>query len=284
LIKSELGLRHANQERANSAVDRRSLLARPAIFTGAVCVGSFSLAGYLRNKKDNETGRKHPNNETGVLASIIGINTFITLAWKKSMSTANAMDTAHTVLKKYFLHHPFSGRSLPLLLCTFSHATWTHLAFNMFALWSFGGIMLPALGSHFFMAAYASAGVLTSFSSLCLSVVRRSAKPSLGASGVLFAFAGITAAAFPEMRFSLIALEPLAWLLQLPSSDFAVPAPVALGGLMLLDCAGLVFRWSYFDHAAHLAGALVGVAYVKFGVHNAAVAAWQSKPEPAGEV
>ena len=92
--------------------------------------------------------------------------------------------------------------------------------------------MLTALGSHMFLATYASAGVLTSFSSLCLSVARRSPSPSLGASGVLFAFAGITAAAYPELKFSLILLEPLVWLLGKDSSDFAVPAPFALGGLV----------------------------------------------------
>lgn len=35
--------------------------------------------------------------------------------------------------------------------------------------------------------------------------------------------------------------------------------------MMLFDMAGLVFRWSTFDHAAHLSGAVFGFAYVSYG-------------------
>ena len=45
-------------------------------------------------------------------------------------------------------------------------------------------------------------------------------------------------------------------------------APAALGALMLLDLTGLVRGWAFFDHAAHLAGAVLGVAYVKLGLHT----------------
>lgn len=43
------------------------------------------------------------------------------------------------------------------------------------------------------------------------------------------------------------------------------PAESAVIGLILFDLAGLLFRFKMFDHAAHLGGALFGVAYAKYG-------------------
>ena len=36
-------------------------------------------------------------------------------------------------------------------------------------------------------------------------------------------------------------------------------------GLVLFDLCGVLFNWKFFDHAAHLSGALFGYLYVQYG-------------------
>jgi rhomboid-like protein len=40
---------------------------------------------------------------------------------------------------------------------------------------------------------------------------------------------------------------------------FTISAGMALKGIIMLDTAGLLLKWGFFDHAAHLGGALFGV-------------------------
>ncbi|XP_075230187.1 presenilin-associated rhomboid-like protein, mitochondrial [Lycorma delicatula] len=34
---------------------------------------------------------------------------------------------------------------------------------------------------------------------------------------------------------------------------------------MTLDAAGILFKWQFFDHAAHLGGAIVGIGWYYYG-------------------
>lgn len=40
---------------------------------------------------------------------------------------------------------------------------------------------------------------------------------------------------------------------------FSFSSATALKGLILIDSLGLILRWGFFDHAAHLGGTLFGV-------------------------
>ena len=247
-----------------------ALLLRPALFTGTVCLGTFALAGIAIDERRAarrtswEAARQNelmdpPDHRYGqsaihalqrklqTLGPIIAANAAVYLAWLRSTGRHGGVEAASPVLQRFFLHYPLSGRALPLLLCTFSHATLMHFGFNMFALWSFGGMMLNYLPSEQFIATYLSAGVLTSFGSLCISVLRRSSLPSLGASGAVLTLAAMTAATEPNLNFALIFFP---WL--------AFPAKTMLAGIVALDMTGLVLRWGVFDHAAHLAGSALG--------------------------
>ena len=192
-----------------------------------------------------------------MLGPIIGLNAAVLLAW---LASARGMGgrALRNVLERHFLHAPLSGRSLPLLLSTFSHSGAAHGALNMYALWGFGGMLLQVMPAEQFVAAYVSAGVLTSLASLGVGVARACTVPSLGASGAVLALVAAGTAAFPEMQLSIIFL-PM----------FAFPAHQALLGLMALDSAGLLLGWKFFDHAAHLGGCLLGYGGYRLGLLDA---------------
>eukprot|EP00937_MAST-01D_sp_MAST-1D-sp2_P002367 g2367.t1 len=183
------------------------------------------------------------------IGPIIGANVAVYCGW-----LAGAHLSAQTLLQKYFLLHPLSGRSLPLLLSAFSHMGFLHLACNMYALWSLGGLVLDIMPSEQFLATYVSAGALTAFASLGVSVLRWSPTPSLGASGAVLTVAAMSAAAMPDLQLSIIFLP---WM--------AFPAWQIIQGLAALDAVGLALGWTFFDHAAHLAGYGLGYGSYETG-------------------
>jgi len=46
---------------------------------------------------------------------------------------------------------------------------------------------------------------------------------------------------------------------------FTISAGMAIKGLLVLDTAGLILKWGFFDHAAHIGGALFGIWYTTYG-------------------
>jgi membrane associated rhomboid family serine protease len=243
----------------------QTLVVRPGLFAGGVVFGSFALAAVatsIRGDQKRPSSSLLPSHidiQECVLGSVVAANLAVFAGWQLS--------PGHPLLRKNFLHFPLSGRSLPLLLCCFSHASFAHIAVNMIAFWSFGGLVLSTLGTENFLAAFVSAGVVTSFASMCVSIGTQSHLPSLGASGAILAMAAFTAAAYPELKFSFIFMEPVCWVLGIPESSCAFPAQTMLGGIVALDLIGLLIlrHRSPFDHTSHLAGALLGWGYVKFG-------------------
>lgn len=173
------------------------------------------------------------------LTVLTGINLAVFLAWR--------LPAFQIRWGRWFLH---STRSHPVTMLTsvFSHQSTAHLAFNMLALWSFGGFLHQVMGREQFLAFYLSSGLCSSLGSHVYKAWRRDGEASLGASGAIFAVAG-ACAHFPHVNVSLIFL---------PFHSF--PLEKALPCIMLFDLAGLVMRWKVFDHAAHLSGALAGYA------------------------
>ncbi|KAF8199109.1 hypothetical protein BJ912DRAFT_845165 [Pholiota molesta] len=78
--------------------------------------------------------------------------------------------------------------------------------------------------------------------------------PSLGASGAIYAAVTMTALAFPDSQVALF----------IPPS-YPINIQVGVGGLLLLDCIGVLRGWRMFDHWAHLGGAAFGVFYYAYG-------------------
>ncbi|TFY61182.1 hypothetical protein EVG20_g7146 [Dentipellis fragilis] len=78
--------------------------------------------------------------------------------------------------------------------------------------------------------------------------------PSLGSSGAIYSAFILTAFAYPDGEVSLI--FP-------PVGPF--PMSYGAGGLVLLDCVGVLRGWKLFDHYAHLGGAAFGALYWTYG-------------------
>ncbi|ORY97666.1 hypothetical protein BCR43DRAFT_438525 [Syncephalastrum racemosum] len=183
------------------------------------------------------------------LASLIGINLVVFGCWQ--------IPRLAPFMTRWFLHHPTKGNSITLLTSCFSHQEVLHLGLNMVGLWSFGSIMHEVLGREQFLAFYLTTGIGANVASHVLSLASRRWRPllpSLGASGALYGLLASTAVLYPQSSVYIAFLPFIP--IQL---GYCVPA------LMGFDLAGILLRWSMFDHYAHLAGACIGLAYTEYG-------------------
>ena len=143
-----------------------------------------------------------------------------------------------------------------LVTSAFMHGGFSHIALNMFALWSFGMMVERAVGSKRFTWLY-FASVLTAGLAQLLVVtatVDNGAVPTVGASGGVFGVLLAFAFLFPHSRVMLI-FPPIpmkAWVLvagyaavELFSGVFGTMQGVAhfahLGGM--LGAAAILFYW-----------------------------------------
>lgn len=109
---------------------------------------------------------------------------------------------------------------------------------------------------------YLSSAVISSFASCVFKVATGSFGYSLGASGAIMAMIGLFGTIIPEARMQILFL---------PFLNFT--AATAVKGLIAIDTAGLIARWKFFDHAAHLGGNVFGIWYAMMG-HNLI---WQNR-------
>uniref|UniRef100_A0A9L0S649 Presenilin-associated rhomboid-like protein, mitochondrial n=1 Tax=Equus caballus TaxID=9796 RepID=A0A9L0S649_HORSE len=142
----------------------------------------------------------------------------------------------------------------PMLLSTFSHFSLFHMAANMYVLWSFSSSIVNILGQEQFMAVYLSAGVISTFVSYVCKVATGRYGPSLGASGAIMTVLAAVCTKIPDGRLAIIFL-PM----------FTFTAGNALKAIIAMDTAGMILGWKFFDHAAHLGGALFGIWYITYG-------------------
>ncbi|XP_061638635.1 presenilin-associated rhomboid-like protein, mitochondrial isoform X4 [Phyllopteryx taeniolatus] len=156
---------------------------------------------------------------------------------------------------KYFTADPASKTLCwPMLLSTFSHVSFFHMAANMYVLWSFSSSAVSMLGREQFVAVYLSAGVISTFFSYVSKMASGRFGPSLGASGAIMTILAAVCTKMPEAKLAVVFL-PM----------FTFSAANALKAIVAMDTAGLVLGWRFFDHAAHLGGALFGIWYILYG-------------------
>ncbi|XP_067394987.1 presenilin-associated rhomboid-like protein, mitochondrial [Emydura macquarii macquarii] len=181
------------------------------------------------------------------VTGIIAANVFVFCLWR--------IPSMQRTMVTYFTSNPAS-RVLcsPMLLSTFSHFSFFHMAANMYVLWSFSSSIVSLLGREQFMALYLSAGVISTFVSYVSKVTTGRFGPSLGASGAIMTILAGVCTKMPEAKLAIIFL-PM----------FTFTAGNALKAIIAMDTAGLVLGWKFFDHAAHLGGALFGMWYVTYG-------------------
>uniref|UniRef100_A0A8C1TDR4 rhomboid protease n=1 Tax=Cyprinus carpio TaxID=7962 RepID=A0A8C1TDR4_CYPCA len=181
------------------------------------------------------------------VTGIIAANALVFCCWR--------VPSLQRTMVKYFTSNP-SSKALcwPMLLSTFSHYSLFHMAANMYVLWSFSSSIVNMMGKEQFMALYLSAGVISTFVSYVSKTAMGRFGPSLGASGAIMTVLAAVCTKMPEAKLAIIFL---------PMYTFT--AGNALKAIVALDTTGLILGWRFFDHAAHLGGALFGIWYIIYG-------------------
>jgi|GEM_PF-740795 len=123
----------------------------------------------------------------------------------------------------------------------FGHGDVQHIAFNMFALFIFGGALERTVGRGNFLLLYLVSGVVGSIGFMLLSSPFSSA---LGASGAIYGVIGAVALLLPKMRIYLM----------------GVPMPMYVAGFIyvLIELVGLAGAADGIAHSAHLLGMVGG--------------------------
>uniref|UniRef100_UPI00398F3A16 presenilin-associated rhomboid-like protein, mitochondrial isoform X1 n=1 Tax=Pristiophorus japonicus TaxID=55135 RepID=UPI00398F3A16 len=181
------------------------------------------------------------------ITGIIAANALVFCLWR--------VPSMQRSMVKYFTSNPASKTlCLPMVLSTFSHYSFFHMAANMYVLWSFSSSIVSLLGQEQFVAVYLSAGVISTFASYVYKTATGRLGASLGASGAIMAILAAVCSKMPEAKLAIILL-PM----------FTFTASNALKAIIAMDTVGLILQWRFFDHAAHLGGALFGIWYIFYG-------------------
>lgn len=142
-----------------------------------------------------------------------------------------------------------------LLSYAFLHGGVTHIAFNMLALWMFGGPVEQALGSRRFVYFYVACVLGAAVAQLATIALfsPQDFYPTLGASGGVFGLLLAFAMLFPQAKIFLL-LVPV-----------PVPARIAVAGYMALELfLGVTGTQAGVAHFAHLGGAVVGFVLIQY--------------------
>ncbi|XP_008555558.1 presenilins-associated rhomboid-like protein, mitochondrial [Microplitis demolitor] len=182
-----------------------------------------------------------------IFIPICYLNIMVFLGWR--------IPALSGTMTKYFCANPASRAICwPMVLSTFSHHSLVHLAVNMYVLHSFSTAAVATLGREQFVALYLTSGVLSSFASHLYKIAFQRPGLSLGASGAIMGIVSFICAQYPDTRLSIAFL---------PMITFT--AGNAIKGLLAMDSIGCIMGWRFFDHAAHLGGALWGIYWQMWG-------------------
>jgi len=136
----------------------------------------------------------------------------------------------------------------------FLHGGWTHIFFNMFALWMFGGPIEHLLGAKHYTFYYFFCAVTAAIAHMVVAqCFTHGFYPTLGASGAIFGLLVAFGVMYPRLKMFLIFLP------------IPMPAWVFVIGYILLE---LFFGVSGYEsgvaHFAHLGGAVGGFVLLQY--------------------
>jgi membrane associated rhomboid family serine protease len=161
---------------------------------------------------------------------------------------------AHMALWPDLISHPWDFWTL--LTYGFAHdpSSIMHIGGNMFVLWVFGPDVERLYGRDNFMRLYLSLVICSGLAWVCLQFFSKSDIPVIGASGAIMGIMVVYIINYPKRMFLFY---------------FVLPVPAwALGIFYVgLDFFGVVSKNPHDNtaHAAHIAGALLGLLYVQTG-------------------
>ncbi len=128
----------------------------------------------------------------------------------------------------------------------FTHGSFPHILFNMFALWSFGSLLEKVWGPKKFLIFYLVCGLAAAVAQLFLSDA-----PAIGASGAVMGLLGAYAYLFPNTELLIFPIP------------FPIKAKWAIAGIAAIDIFGGVYpTGSQIAHFAHLGGLITGLILV----------------------
>ncbi len=140
-----------------------------------------------------------------------------------------------------------------LVSYAFLHGSLMHLAFNMFALYMFGGAIERVYGTRRYFAYYLACVVSAGLTQLAFAAVTGESYPTVGASGGVFGLLLAYAIYFPHSRVMLL-FPPI----PMPARVF-----VALYAALELFL-GVTGSQSTVAHFAHLGGMIGGYAMIRY--------------------
>ncbi len=164
----------------------------------------------------------------------------------------------------YFALNPLNilaGKYLwTLVLHIFVHGSVFHLLVNMFVLFSLGGLCERIIGRKRFFWFYIFSGVFAGVLSVVLAglfgfgfwarIFGEAGAYMVGASGAIFAIAGLFVMLLPRIRFMIIFLP-----------FFSLPAFVMVPLVLILTWVASIAGGLPVGNVAHFGGFLVGIAY-----------------------
>jgi rhomboid family protein len=161
--------------------------------------------------------------------------------------------TLEDTIVRYFALWPFeSGNFMPWQLFSymFLHEGFTHILFNMFALWMFGIEVENTWGTKKFLIYYFLCGLGAAVSHLILSALFGAEPlPMLGASGAIFGILVAFGLMFPNRMIYFYFFIP-------------IPAKWFVGGYIALEVYNIWGSNDNISHFAHLGGAITGILYM----------------------
>ena len=139
-----------------------------------------------------------------------------------------------------------------LITYQFLHGGFSHILFNMFALWMFGAEIENTYGSKKFLIYYLLCGIGAGLLHLFLSPVLTGAlAPTIGASGAIYGVMIAFAMFFPDRLIFLYFFIP-------------VKAKYFIAFMIVFEFLAVDSVGSGVAHLAHLGGALVGFLFILF--------------------
>jgi membrane associated rhomboid family serine protease len=160
------------------------------------------------------------------------------------------------ILNKWFALNPFADgynfQIWQLITYQFMHGGFSHILFNMFALWMFGMEIENMWGSKKFLYYYLLCGVAAGLLQLFIPPLLGTASAvTIGASGAVYGVLIAFGLLFPNRHIYLYFLVP-------------VRAKYLIGFLIILEFLLIDSAGSNVAHLAHLGGALCGFLYIMF--------------------
>lgn len=158
-------------------------------------------------------------------------------------------------LSNLALYPLFSGMFMPFQLVTymFLHANFSHIFFNLFALWMFGQAIENDWGTRRFTIFYFATGVGAGILQLIVGLLGLSYAPVVGASGAVYGILLAFGMMYPN-NYIMLLIPPI----PIKAKYFVL----IFGALELIS--GVTNLNSGIAHFAHLGGMVFGYFLIRF--------------------